>query len=270
MALTLGMLMRDAGVRGEEALAIRHVFVPLHSDTGESGIHADSTDQEILKYTASQSAGPRKFPKAPPRLWMVFVRESGSEARLWKVLENRGELSNDGMRRLFDLVETGIMGDLAGRLVIDWRSPRTWWLNGPTVADYQVKSIADAEPVPFPGFDYLILSYSALQAVIREPRYASWRTALGSVMGVYLITDTRTGRHYVGKADGKQNILQRWNAYAATGHGNNEKLIPLDPGTFRFSLLRVFDPSTPREVVDQAESHFKEALDTRTHGLNGN
>lgn len=104
----------------------------------------------------------------------------------------------------------------------------------------------------------------------REPRYASWRTALASVIGIYLITDTRDGRHCVGKADGAESIRQRWGSYATSGHGGNAGLRGLDPTSFRFSLLRVFDPSTPTQVIDAAESHFKEALDTRTHGLNRN
>jgi hypothetical protein len=75
-------------------------------------------------------------------------------------------------------------------------------MNATTAASYPVMAIADEEPVPFPGFDRLILSHAQLQAVMREHRYASWRTALSSVFGIYLITDTRDGRHYVGKADG--------------------------------------------------------------------
>src|SRR5690606_31806363 len=98
----------------------------------------------------------------------------------------------------------------------------------------------------------------------------SWRTALASVMGIYLITDTRDGRHYVGKADGSENIRQRWGVYAANGHGGNVELRRLDPGTFRYSLLRVFDPSTPGREIDAAEGHFKDALDSRRHGLNRN
>ena len=62
------------------------------------------------------------------------------------------------------------------------------------------------------------------------------RTALASVVGIYLITDTRDGRQYVGKADGADNIQQRWSAYAANGHGGNVKLRNLNPSTFRWSL----------------------------------
>lgn len=162
------------------------------------------------------------------------------------------------------------MADLTNRLVIGWRSPCTWRLNGPTAAGYPVMEIADAQPVPFPGFDRLVVDHPHLQAVMREHRYAAWRTALSSVIGVYLITDTRDGRHYVGKADGAENIRQRWNAYATNGHGGNVELRGLDASSFRFSMLRVFDPATPTREIDAAESHFKLALDTRTHGLNRN
>lgn len=270
MTLTLEPILRSAGIDPGQALVIRHAYVREHDDTGLSGIHADSTDDEILQYTREQSTDPRRFPTVPPRTWIVFIREGGDRARLWSVLENHGETLNDGSRRTFDLVESGLLSDLKNRLVIGWRSPRTWRLNGTTAAGYPVMEIADAQPVSFPGFDRLILDHAHLQAVMREHRYASWRTALSSVVGVYLITNTRNGRHYVGKADGAENIRQRWNAYATNGHGGNVELRGLDPTSFRFSLLRVFDPATPTSEIDAAESHFKNALDTRRHGLNRN
>ena len=173
------------------------------------------------------------------------------------------------MRR-FDLVPSPLLRDLANRLVIGWRSPRTWRLTGPTAASYPVLEIADAQPVPFPGFDRLVLDRAQFVAVMREHRYAAWRTALSSVVGIYLVTDTRDGRQYVGKADGAESIRQRWAAYAANGHGGNVELRGMDPTTFRYSILRVFDPATPTRTVDAAESHFKHALDTRKHGLNRN
>lgn len=152
--------------------------------------------------------------------------------------------------------------------MIGWRSPRTWWTRARTAASYPVVGIADAEPVPFPGFDRLILEYAQLHALMREHSCASWGTALASVVGVYLLTDTRDARQYVGKADGAERIRQRWSTYATNGHGGNVELRGLDPSSFRCSLLRVFDPSTPTQEIDAAESHFKIALDTRRHGLN--
>lgn len=270
MVLTLGPILRDAGIDVSDAIVIRHAYVREHGDTGFPGIHADSTDAEILAYTRSQSVSPRHFPSVPARFWIVFTREGGEQARLWSVLENRGEVSNDGHRRVFDVVEAELMTELRRRLVIGWRSPRTWWLKGPTAESYPVMGIADAEPVPFPGFDRLVLSHAQLQAVMREPRYASWRTALAAVLGIYLIVDTRDGRQYIGKADGAESIRQRWAAYATNGHGGNVELKSLESSTFRYSLLRVFDPSTPGSEIDEAESHFKRALGSRAHGLNRN
>lgn len=270
MTLTLGPIMLDAGIHVPDALVIRHAYVREHEDSGLKGIHADSTDAEILEYTRSQSSDVQRFPRTPPRFWVVFIREGGDRARLWAVVENRGEVSDDGTLRMFDVVVSEHMADLRERLVIGWRSPRSWWMRAITAATYPVMGIEDTHPVPFPGFDRLVLDYAQLQAVMQEHRYASWRTALASVVGIYLITDTRDGRQYVGKAEGAENVRQRWHVYAVNGHGGNLELRGLDPSSFRYSLLRVFDPSTPTSVIDAAESHFKIALDTRRHGLNRN
>lgn len=258
----------SAGIDPAQALVIRHAYVREHED-GTVPIHADSTDEEILAYTRAQSPNPRIFPAKPPPIWVVFLPEGGDRARLWSVLTNHGETTADATLRTFDLTQNDQMADLKNRLVLGWRSPRTWRTNATTAAGYPVMEIADAEPVPFPGFDKLILSYAQLQSVMREHRYASWQTALASVVGIYLITDTRDGRHYVGKADGDENIRQRWATYAANGHGGNVRLRNLDPSSFRMSLLRVFDPGTPTHVINRAESHYKQALDSISHGLNG-
>jgi len=120
------------------------------------------------------------------------------------------------------------------------------------------------------------LSYRELQEVIEDSRYASWRTALGAVQGIYLIADASTGKLYVGKADGAQRILGRWTTYARDGHGGNvafRELAAVDRAHahhFQFSILRVFGPSVPTAEVDAAESHYKDALLSRLFGMNRN
>jgi hypothetical protein len=190
MTLTFAAILASEGLDPAEALVIRHAYVREHED-GTVGIHGDSSDAEILAYTSVQSANTRTFPAAPPRIWIVFRPEGGDRARLWSVLVNYGETDHDGLRRTFHLEHSELMADLRNRLVIQWRSPRTWRINATTAAAYPVMEIADSEPVRFPGFDALTLDYPQLQAVIREHRYAAWRTALSSVIGIYLITDTR-------------------------------------------------------------------------------
>lgn len=269
MSLALAPILGSAGLDPAQVLVIRHAYA-REDETGIRPIHADSTHTEILTYTGAQSAKPGVFPRIPPRIWIVFIRESGGRARLWSVVENHGQISNNGVIRTFNLARTETMADLRNRLVIGWPAPRAWRIRGTTAARYPVMEIADAELLPFPGFDRLVLGYPQLQAVMREPRYASWRTALSAVIGIYLITDMSDGRQYVGKADGAESIRQRWNAYASSGHGGNKELRKLDSSTFQFSLLRVFDPGTPTREIDASEGHFKTALGTRKHGLNRN
>lgn len=270
MPLTLDPVLRQEGIDPSEILVIRHVFDGASQGGGSFGLSPDATDQQILEYTSEQSAKPRNFPVEPPQWWAVFLRDGGSRARLWAVLENRGEIYNDGIHRRFNLEVTTYLDDLRNRLVIEWNSPRTWKLNGTTAARYRVVELADRQPEPFPGFDRIVLDWSQLQAVMRDQKYVAWRTALASVVGIYLITDTRDGRQYVGKADGAERVCQRWRTYASNGHGGNVELRNIDPTTFRYSLLRVFDPSSPQHLVDEAETHFKWALDSRAHGLNRN
>lgn len=268
MSLTLGTILDSESLSIQDVLVIRHAYNAEPTSSRLAGIHADSTDDEILAYTRRQSAKSQIFPATPPRFWVVLMPEGGDRGRLWRVVENRGELSNDGELREFDLVDTVYMQDLLNRLVIRWKAGRVWRVFGPTAATYPVLELADAQPPRFPGFDQLVVSYDVLKAVVKERPYASWQTALSSVVGIYLITDTRDGRHYVGKADGAENILQRWRTYATNGHGGNVALKERNPSTFRYSLLRVFDPSTPLRDINAAESHFKRALDSITHGLN--
>lgn len=69
--LSLDWILRSAEVRADEAMVIRHAYVREHEDSGLQGIHADSTDDEILYYTSRQSATQRVFPVTPPRYWIV-------------------------------------------------------------------------------------------------------------------------------------------------------------------------------------------------------
>ncbi|MDP7735133.1 GIY-YIG nuclease family protein [Mycobacterium paragordonae] len=122
--------------------------------------------------------------------------------------------------------------------------------------------------------------------MVAEHRYSDWQAALSEVQGIYLITDSSNGKQYVGKADGAERILQRWESYVRDGHGGNVALRELAFASvgstdgaqvktnharhFVFSLLRVFGPSTSSSEVDAAEAHYKRALMTREFGLNRN
>ena len=63
----------------------------------------------------------------------------------------------------------------------------------------------------FPGYKNLDVPFMTLENVINKD-HPSWKNAL-SIKGIYLITDTKTGKKYVGKASGEKGFWQRWSDY---------------------------------------------------------
>lgn len=116
-----------------------------------------------------------------------------------------------------------------------------------------------------------------------EPIFTSerndWKAALGSVKGVYVISDKTNGHLYIGSAYGDNNgIWARWLQYIQTGHGGNQELIRLIKDksmkyareNFHFSLLETMAMSTPDDAVIEREKHWKKALLSKKYGYNKN
>lgn len=272
--LTLQNILDAAGIDTADVLVIRHTY----RQDGLRNAH-EATPDVVREYTRDQSMSTGKFPQAPPRLWLIFMADGGRRSRFFTAYENHGEVVAERVdtRRFFDLQKSGALSSLRDRLVIAWSADTiNWAKSGGTASRLPVVEIAHPSKVPFPGFDRVLVTHDELLAVVEDPRYQEWRTALASVQGIYLIADTTTGRLYVGKADGGERLLGRWTAYARDGHGGNvalRELAEVDMTHRRnlaFSILRVFGPSTPLAEVDEAESHYKQALLTRQYGLNRN
>ena len=144
------------------------------------------------------------------------------------------------------------------------------------------KNVAD---ISFPGYKNVSISYKELKKMIRVS--AEWRTALESRKGVYLITDKKTGKLYVGSAYGDKGILRRWKTYLDSGFDKNEKENGKYPNKklrelvkkrgieyiqkyFQYSILETFTEDVPDEYIIARESWWKEVLLSRKHGYNAN
>ena len=126
----------------------------------------------------------------------------------------------------------------------------------------------------FIGYNLVILSHAKLK-IITEQKIDSWHGALAPVKGIYLITDTTTGKHYVGKASGKSGIWQRWCSYAENGHGGNKKLIQVlkkkgeqHMRHFQYSVLEIADTHASDEDILKREFYWMNVLKSRDFGLN--
>jgi hypothetical protein len=77
-----------------------------------------------------------------------------------------------------------------------------------------------------------------------------WKSSLSQWRGIYYIFDTSDGKGYVGAAYGENNLLGRWQNYAAHGHGGNSLLRQRDPRNFRFTILQRVSPDLDaRDVI---------------------
>lgn len=128
----------------------------------------------------------------------------------------------------------------------------------------------------FPGHNAVVISHGKLQ-IITEQKVASWHGALANIKGVYLITDTKTGKHYVGSATGDDGIWQRWCSYAANGHGGNvdlKKVLKAEEPEYRahfqYSILEIADTHATDKHILARESYWKDVLRSREFGWNLN
>lgn len=123
----------------------------------------------------------------------------------------------------------------------------------------------------FPGYDKVNISWAELSRVINKE---TWKTALENQKGVYLLSDIRNGKNYVGSAYGETMILGRWRAYISTGHGNNEGLKSLSfdeiKNNFRYSILDIYKSTTDDTIIINRENWWKKVLQTREFGYNKN
>lgn len=116
----------------------------------------------------------------------------------------------------------------------------------------------------FPGYDSVDVTWNKLKYVMDKK---DWKTALENQKGVYLITDTKTGKRYVGSAYGDSMIYGRWRNYVDSCHGGNKDLKMLEKEHikkyFRYSILEIYKSTTDDKVIINREHYWMKVLMTK-------
>jgi len=129
---------------------------------------------------------------------------------------------------------------------------------------------------PFPGYKNIDISFYDLEAIMKKDNQA-WKNAL-SIKGIYMITDTRSGKKYVGKADGEHGIWQRWGDYIRDGHGGDVDLKRLVDSNgfegyvkpyYKFTLLEAITGWDEYDIDDR-ESYWKKVMMSRLEDFGHN
>lgn len=180
----------------------------------------------------------------------------------------------------YKTVLTNIQKDLIGKLIIkfnkDFRA--SYLLLEKHIGNFEIIELLE-KPIridPFPGYENILIEYGELKEIINEEE-ASWKSALSSTKGIYLITDKSNGKLYIGSACGENAFWDRWKNYSENGHGNNINLkhIIENEGidyanNYQFSILEVRSAITDDEIIIKREAHWKNMLKSREFGYNEN
>lgn len=181
------------------------------------------------------------------------------------------EAYSDYIKRLIIKIEKPIGRDLYNRLystIHESLKPEIYELSPRTKLGH------------FIGYQNVSLMHKELQLIVKNDE-PSWRNALSNVKCVYAITDTSSGKLYIGSASGNsEGIWQRWCSYAnlkdlAGGNDEFKELIKKYGkehiiNNFQYSILEIFDTKTKIETILMRESYWKNVFCTRTFGMNKN
>lgn len=169
----------------------------------------------------------------------------------------------------FDLVlKEDFYASWRGKLVVCWPPPELSWWRRAHRNKMDVLTILEESALDtgIPKWNEIALSWEELCVLSTR-----WKSSLSEWRAIYYIFDTSDGRGYVGSAYGENNLCQRWESYATSGHGGNRLLKNRDPRNFLFTILERVSPDMDSEDVIHLESTWKERLHTRSpFGLNDN
>jgi hypothetical protein len=206
-----------------------------------------------------------------------FIGEEGIKSRfvgVYKII-NRLQVSKDPDRFIYKMEEMSGFEELVEKIIIGWKNPISWHQY---ISNYMpvIEIHQGLHYQQFTDYFDFILDFKELQEIILN-QYREWKLMLSATKGVYLISDTKTGKLYVGSAYGEEGIWGRWATYVKTnGTGDNKtlkELINKDKNyalNFRFSILMLLPKTITADQAVEKEQLFKNKLGTNSFGLNNN
>lgn len=191
----------------------------------------------------------------------------GRIRKLWR------KYFDDG-HQTYDLQPIDRFSHFVERLIVEYKKkqgPKQAKIDICNIETMQVVSVLEKKYVqinkPFDGYDKISLSFKDLKAIING-NVDNWRILLENINCIYAITDTLTGKVYIGSTYGYNGVWQRWSCYVNTnGHGGDVVLKELieqhhDYGNnFMFTVIESFfnrDGSAP--YILERENYWKKSV----------
>jgi len=94
--------------------------------------------------------------------------------------------------------------DITGRIVVHYqrtsRASYLWYEDAMKLPIHEIRA-KQVNIKEFTGFANVLLMHNDLKAIMQHPA-TEWKMALSHTKGIYVITDTQSGQHYVGQTAG--------------------------------------------------------------------
>lgn len=232
--------------------------------------------EEWLGWQVYKGNNKNRFPY-PVKYIFSFAQLSGNEfifGGIFEILDRSGEL--------YKVKYIDKYQDLIGRVVLNYtgaNSRGTVFTPSYILKNSEINEIYKLpyRGEKFPGIENINHTYKELR-IVYDNKLEDWKSVLSNISGIYLLTDTKTGKHYIGSAYGGNGIYGRWGNYIYGFDGGNIDLINLkkEKGeeyfkeNFKFSILETLGIGIEKDDIIKKERLWKEKLLTKKFGYNSN
>lgn len=250
----------------------------------------DENRERLLEHISwkRHSGSNTSFRNISTKYCLQFIRlDKDQKWEQWLFLgayENCGVKSFADGHQMYDLKLMDRFSHFVERLIVEYKK-----IQGPKQAKIKIENIETIPVVsvlekkyiqvnkPFEGYDKISLSFKELKTIIKG-NADNWRILLENINCVYAITDSLTGKVYIGSTYGYNGVWQRWSCYVDTnGHGGDvvlKDLIEKDPNygnNFVFTVIECFfNRDGNASYILERETYWKQVFTTRIFGNNRN
>lgn len=250
----------------------------------------DENRERLLEHISwkRHSGSNTSFRNISTKYCLQFIRlDKDQKWEQWLFLgayENCGVKSFADGHQMYDLKLMDRFSHFVERLIVEYKK-----IQGPKQAKIKIENIETIPVVsvlekkyiqvnkPFEGYDKISLSFKELKTIIKG-NADNWRILLENINCVYAITDSLTGKVYIGSTYGYNGVWQRWSCYVDTnGHGGDvvlKDLIEKDTNygnNFVFTVIECFfNRDGNASYILERETYWKQVFTTHIFGNNRN
>ena len=262
----------------------------LNNANAEQVYSFDDDKERLLEHISwkRHRGSATSFRNIHTKYCLQFIRlDKDQKWEQWLFLgayENFGFKTFDDGHQTYILKQIDRFAHFIERLVIEYKKiqgPKQAKIDITNIEKIPVISVLEKKFVqvnkPFEGYDKISLPFKELKTIINS-NVDNWRILLENINCIYAITDTLTGKIYIGSTYGYNGVWQRWSAYVNTnGHGGDvalKSLIENDPNysnNFVFTVIESFFNRDGNAIyILERENYWKKVFGTRDFGNNKN